>query len=231
VGKLILLIILVLLSVPTLAGSPTLQVYGEPGTTTFAWDYTSDYQASIEPDGGFKLYMGPASGDYGHGVTGTAAPADRELTIDSSTFCGDRFFAMTAFVPVAGSPDEESGYSNEVTQAYVPSKATVLTRTGTSTFSWVLSGHEPYCVELGYHLYLSKTKGTYGPADIVATVGKGIGTADVDTTGYHGRWYAAVGVYTVGVDGRQIQGDLSNEVSIVLKPATPGNLRLVPPTE
>lgn len=212
---------LLLLSIP-------LSVYAQTSETTFSWDYPVEEETNLGTDGGFRLHVGSSSGIY-TGIVGTALPTDRERTFNTTMLCGDKVFAMTAFA-LDGTEVIESGYSNEVTQAYAPKSVTGLTYSDPGTFTWILNSYDTDCTVIGYDLYLSKTSGAYSAYDIVATTGKGMNNVSIDTSAYRGRWYATVIPYTTGSDGRKIVGDISSELSLTFRPNAPTMLRFTTPT-
>lgn len=92
------------------------------------------------------------------------------------------------------------------------------------TFAWDLSASEPLGAAGGYKIYASKQSGTYTPSDVIATVPAGTTEVTVDTSAYRGRYYTVATAYVID-NGEEIESGYSNEVTYVIKPHPPTNLR------
>ena len=216
--RLFLVFLTLLLSVP-------LSIYAQD-KTTFAWDYTTTDQDSLGANGGFRLYYGNTTGNYSGGILASATYSARQLTVSTSEFCGDKFFALTAFTNDSGTITE-SGYSNEVSAGYAPKGIGSLSYSPVGKFTWSLSTSEAKCSVLKYHLYASKVQGSYGAPDIIATMDAGVSTVSVDLSSYRGKWYFAVVPYTIGSDSREILSTIINEIVVTFQVAAPPNFRIV----
>lgn len=225
------LLTLALLLCTAFTGYSALMLLQSGDVTTLEWDYTAENEAQLGIDGGFNFYATDApsvtTGVFGNIINSTT-PDRRQIVVDSSQFCGTKFYTMTAFMPITETSSQlESDHSNEVFSNYAPKPVDGLSFADPGTFTWNLSTSENICTDLHYNVYLSKQKGSYSAADIIGTVGKGVNTLSVDVSGYHGMWYTVVIPATTAYNGNEIPGDVSNELSLGFRPNKPTNVRVV----
>jgi hypothetical protein len=83
------------------------------------------------------------------------------------------------------------------------------------TFAWDLSPDDSLLGAGGYHLYQSKTSGTYAGAP-VATAMPGISTVTITATALGRHYWVATAFFEDGTES-----DYSNEVTAVIKPKPP----------